>query len=100
MPASSSMDDRDPAAYHDWEGRLAPVPPRERPVPLRVPAPLGSTRAGRARWGVGGGGAGARVARREGPVPLRVPAPLDSTRAGQARRIEFLRGRGVEVPHL
>ena len=58
------MDDRDPAAYHDWEARLAPVPPRERPVPLRV------------------------------------PMPLDSTRAGQARRIAFLRGRGVEVPHL
>jgi hydroxymethylglutaryl-CoA reductase (NADPH) len=52
--------DRDP---YDW-ARLAPVPPRERPVPPRV------------------------------------PAPLDWTRAGQARRLDFLRARGVEVPHL
>ncbi|HYW10241.1 MAG TPA: hypothetical protein VE913_24970 [Longimicrobium sp.] len=36
----------------------------------------------------------------ERPVPPRVPAPLDWSAAGQARRLDFLRARGVEVPHL
>jgi hydroxymethylglutaryl-CoA reductase (NADPH) len=40
---------RNPAEHDDWEERLAPVPPRERPVPPRVPAPLDWTREGQAR---------------------------------------------------
>ncbi|MBB4637710.1 3-hydroxy-3-methylglutaryl-CoA reductase [Longimicrobium terrae] len=40
------------------------------------------------------------VQRGERPVPPRVPAPLDWSAAGQERRLAFLRGRGVDVPHL
>ena len=36
----------------------------------------------------------------ERPVPPRVPAPLEWGWEGHARRVEFLRARGVEVPHL
>lgn len=35
--------------FDDWEERLRPVPPRERPVPARVPAPLDWGREGQAR---------------------------------------------------
>lgn len=51
--------------------------------------------------GPGALGAGlAAVPPSERPLPPRVPAPLEWGEEGVRRRREFLRARGVEIPHL
>ncbi len=42
----------------------------------------------------------APVLESERPVPPEVPSPRDAAAEGRSRRLQFLRARGVEIPHL